>query len=89
MSSTAHSVQVTPPGTTVILDIPFRLTLDQLHIEPGTGGDSIKGLMRWMLDSSMPDESIERVMRGAECLFATKKGTFAQCLETALIWECG
>lgn len=35
------------------------------------------------------DDELPRIMTGAVALYAEGKGTFMQCLETAIIWERG
>jgi len=84
------------------LPLSYNLTDDDLVLNHVSLGMSDEELITNILDyfavnwnflgTDAGSEMLERVMRHAIILFHKqkgKKGTFAQCLETALIWEVG
>jgi len=70
------------------LPLAYGLNSTDLNLEPGA---SFKGVMDYFATNgdSMSEEVLERIFRHAIILFHSEKGSFGECLDTALIWEVG
>lgn len=82
------------------VELPFDVTADRLELDPSSkkyGDRRVKEAVfelfshmqksPWLAEEE--DDIIERVFRSAVVLYQAKAGTFAQCLDTGMIWEFG
>lgn len=70
------------------LPIPYDLSPDDLRITDKVA-DDLQRELEWLAAEDLPADQAERIMRAAVLLKNVKAGTFAQCLEQAIIWERG
>lgn len=70
------------------LPIPFGLSADELQITDGVD-DNLQQELTWLANEVLSDDQAERIMRAAVLLKNVNAGTFAECLEQAIIWERG
>lgn len=86
---------MTDPEIVVLrLPLSYGLKATDLTIErrqSSTTDDLGDGVMGYIADniSWSDDEVLERIFRHAIILFHSEKGTFGECLDTALTWEVG
>lgn len=77
------------------MQFPYGLTLDQIVIDPGASSNSteVRDALKSMVKEPggmNPEESLRRVGYSTMLLLLHNVGaTFAECLDTAIIWECG
>jgi hypothetical protein len=79
------------------LPLPYDITEETIKLDPlsKTRTNPAVALMELCEtviinnDGDVDEEILERVARSAIILFHKEQGTFAQCLDTAVIWEVG
>ena len=77
------------------MQLPYGLTREALSIDVGASSNSteVRHALKSMVDDSAgPDEeeALRRVGYSTMLLLLHNVGaTFAECLDTAIIWECG
>ncbi len=83
---------MTDPEIVVLrLPLSYNLKSSELNLEPrvhdvGDADEAIAYIAEYL---SPNDEVLERIFRHAIILFHSEKGTFGECLNTALTWEVG
>ena len=77
----------------VHVELPYDLTLGMLQLDPVAQAETdVDHPMTYLVDSVSwdDDEALEIIFRGAiVCKTANPEATFAQCLETSIIWYAG
>jgi len=70
---------------------PYNLTDTEVVVDKSSAHSEMTAvqLMRWFMDSSVMEADLERVFRSTVLLRAVTNAPFAECLDTALIWERG
>jgi hypothetical protein len=79
------------------LPLPYDITEATIKLDPASASatdpqDALVELCEAVTvnnEGDVDEEKLERIMRSAILLFHREQGTFAQCLDTATIWENG
>jgi hypothetical protein len=82
----------------VTVPVPYDLEENELHLDPSSkvycNKLPIRALLIWLLETGATDEEFERIFRASVVLWARMQHlapivTFAECFDTAVVWERG
>lgn len=76
------------------MKLPYNLTPDQLVLDPGASSNitEVRESLNALVNDPVgldPEESLRLVGYSTMLLLLHTDGTFAECLDTAIVWLCG